>query len=116
MTYGRQSTAHAQGVRPMTAREHAVNADRFARWPDYGPATCGLSPKCKAPPAYVVTWSYVSGRKGRVTRAERQCCEAHAHKFATLYGLELGLQPGAESDSDKVKLEGFAERYPVIEG
>jgi hypothetical protein len=47
--------------------------------------TC--SRRCPEPPRYLYRYDYITGRRGRVSWAERNVCEAHARKIAAKHGL-----------------------------
>lgn len=50
--------------------------------------TCAAG-KCKEPPTHLTTYSYVTGRAGRVSFASRRACTAHAEAFAAKHGIEI---------------------------
>jgi hypothetical protein len=54
---------------------------------------CSNSPTCpicgNPSVPFLVTYLYVTGRKGRVTRNVRFVCENHARSFATKHNLEM---------------------------
>lgn len=51
---------------------------------------CG-APRCENKMVYLVQYSYVTGRAGRVGRASKGYCIQHADKFAERYGLPRPL-------------------------
>lgn len=44
---------------------------------------CRISKTCQNQSAYLLTYQYVTGRRGRVTFAEKPICEHHAKKYQT---------------------------------
>jgi len=42
---------------------------------------CKVSSKCKNLAEMMLTYQYVTGRAGRVTSAEKPCCQEHALKY-----------------------------------
>jgi hypothetical protein len=73
---GSRSWGHA--MRPLTEDEKQLRARQG--W------TC-TRPRCREAATHQTTYSYVSGRGGRVTSADRPVCAPHAAAFATRYGL-----------------------------
>lgn len=64
-----------------------------------------MHPKCRATPIlFVASYRYVTGRKGRTTRAERFFCQVHGDAFAKKNGLTLPdpLLPGPDSQRTKI--------------
>ena len=55
---------------------------------------------CEAPPRYQCSYAYVTGRRGRVTRARRDYCVEHAQKFAKKHGLELPALKAADGGGE----------------
>lgn len=48
---------------------------------------CGY--KAKVPASYVASYSYITGRGGRIGRNERPLCPSHAARFAAAHGLTM---------------------------
>ncbi|MDH7578502.1 MAG: hypothetical protein QHH75_11980 [Bacillota bacterium] len=52
--------------------------------------TCGAR-GCKGRIEYITSYRYVTGARGRTTRARRLVCRDHAEKFARKHGLEMPM-------------------------
>lgn len=51
-----------------------------------GPGKPGI---CGEKGAYIVGYTYITGKAGRTTRRDMEKCEAHAKQFAEKHGLEM---------------------------
>jgi hypothetical protein len=49
--------------------------------------------RCVEPVTHVTSYQYVTGRVGRVARAERRVCCDHAARFARRHQVEIGSVP-----------------------
>lgn len=47
------------------------------------------APKCQNKPEFIASYNYITGKAGRVSKAERALCRKHAHKYAIKYHLTL---------------------------
>lgn len=85
------SNSWGHKIASASPRERAHNGDGQ-------PFTC-VNPKCMGHIVFVTSYAYVTGRRGRTSRAERFVCEAHGRKFAEKHGLECPdpSVPGAGS-------------------
>lgn len=55
---------------------------------------CTAGRRCRLGPSrYRISYEYVTGRRGRVSTAERYACVEHAERFALKHGLELPQGP-----------------------
>jgi hypothetical protein len=72
----------------LTARQ-IDRADRWGR-------VCTGAPKCKAQSVGAITWSYITGRRGRVATREGIVCETHLTRFAAKHELTIGDAPATE--------------------
>lgn len=57
-----------------------------------GPRPC-TARGCAEPSLYAGGYLYVTGQRGRVSRAERTLCAVHADAFARRHGLDLPTLP-----------------------
>lgn len=81
---------------------HTVNfaSKKDAPWLDEG-SLCVVR-GCPHTIAFRTTYRYVTGRAGRVSRADRYICEEHARKFATKHKIEMpAAQPLAPGEREK---------------
>lgn len=78
----RTSWSHAVRVLPDDELAHAARLGR----------TCS-TPRCTDPPTHATSYSYVTGRTGRVCATERLACPVHAQRFAQRHGLDLPTEP-----------------------
>jgi hypothetical protein len=62
---------------------HTISAGP-RRYADGRPFECS-TPRCKEPAVAVGTYSYVTGRAGRVSYARRDLCDTHAQRFREKY-------------------------------
>jgi hypothetical protein len=53
------------------------------------PRQCTVAHKCRDTAHYAVSYNYVSGRRGRVTRNERTACNYHAEKFCRRHEIPV---------------------------
>ena len=91
MSAAAKSWGHA--IRRLTPDEIAENEGRHAatvaRWPDLSERSwhldCHVSYRCGRRATHLIQYSYVTGRGGRVSYAQKQVCEEHARKFAEKY-------------------------------
>ena len=72
-----RSWGHA--IRPLTEQEQATAAGT-------GRATCATG-RCTEQATHLATYSYITGRSGRVSSAARGVCTPHAEKFAAQHNL-----------------------------
>ncbi len=63
-----------------------------------GRRDCCSAPKCNDPMKFGVSYRYVTGRAGRIGRAEKGYCQAHGKKFAEKNGIDL---PMTQSTTDQ---------------
>ena len=97
-------------VRKMTAGELDKVRRLTERCPEH-PYQCGTL-RCTASPTLVCSYRYVTGRAGRVTRADREYCQQHAEAFAKKNGVAL---PEAQAPHPPpVTDKGTEHAYPVI--
>lgn len=69
-----------QDERDYLERQHRRYGDRYY--------TCA-SRGCVEEAVYATGYMYVTGRRGRVTAAERNACAEHGRRFAERYKIEL---------------------------
>jgi hypothetical protein len=100
-----RSWGHA--IRRLTDDEIAFVRARHAWWiakyPDwpYRPGTACRTGKCDEDATHAVSYSYVTGRSGRVTWAEKRVCGGHAEKFRVKHDLpEAETLPGQVHAAD----------------
>jgi hypothetical protein len=75
-------------IRVASERER----DNYARWG----GNCS-SAKCKNPDVrYITSYTYITGRRGRTTEAEKLVCLEHAQRFGEKHGLALPNGPGVD--------------------
>lgn len=75
------------GTKKSSAWDYAINPIDTLPW--YNPAydyTCS-HPKCTQKAEYVGSYKYVTGAKGKVSKARRLLCKEHAHQFAIKHRL-----------------------------
>jgi hypothetical protein len=89
-TVARCERTWGHAVRPLDAHEHAQVERHHGRVTEHSPpggyTTCTGS-KCPHKAKFVTLYSYVTGRRGRTSCAERLVCEDHAKRFRTKYGI-----------------------------
>lgn len=65
------------------------------RWPEHAHdrrfryAVCRATKDCLGKITHEVSYCYVTGRRGRITTAEKRVCREHAEAFAAKHGIEL---------------------------
>jgi hypothetical protein len=76
-------SAWGHALRRLTERERGT--------PGSWASTCsaGGRPRCEQPTLFAFTYSYVTGRRGRVSWAQKNLCHAHAERAAKRYQLAL---------------------------
>lgn len=91
---GSKSWGHAAGVLP--------EADRSYRWDGEIWWLACASPRCENQVSHWTSYSYVTGRAGRVTRATRKVCEHHAEQFASKHGIPVAEEPPAPTATQTI--------------
>lgn len=82
------SSACNHTARRMTAAEIDYN-DRWGH-------SCTVSPKCTAAAVGVTSYDYRTGRRGRMSTADRIACEHHLTTFAAKNNIEVAAAPTTE--------------------
>lgn len=84
------STAHAFRIVELTAVElERMSSNRGAE-SDPARMRCQL---CATPFTHLVSYRYVTGRRGRIGLAVREYCEVHALRFAKKNGVTIEAPP-----------------------
>jgi nitrite reductase/ring-hydroxylating ferredoxin subunit len=94
-------------VRPLDAHERADVErahGRVTQWSPPGGYTTCTGSKCPHKATSVTLYSYVTGRRGRVSCAERFVCDAHAEKFRTKYGVAKGAPDAPNVGAERREL------------
>lgn len=90
------SRAWGHKIRKLTIDEVADIEERGRRhreqFPDssWDERKCRAAPKCRERAAYLIEYSYVTGRAGRTSYAQKMVCEHHGNRFMAKHGIEPG--------------------------
>jgi len=104
----RRQRTWGHAVRPLNARERAQVEHDHGRTTERNPtpwATCsarGCIHKAEA----VTLYSYVTGRRGHVSCAERFACPLHAERFRKKHGIALDAPPGPDVGAERSETMG----------
>lgn len=83
-----------------TSRDHRITVNRRPTWESHTPqgkvtrpVVCGggrgKGGRCKEQALFVCSYTYVTGRRGRLAFNDTPMCPAHAQAFAERHGLEV---------------------------
>jgi hypothetical protein len=99
------SWGHA--IRPLSERESAT-VERYHGTPQRGRTdsyrTCTASRRCDHKAAFVTSYRYVTGRRGRVSCAEKMVCAEHARAFRDKHGISADAPPAVDAGEDRRQL------------
>lgn len=99
----RRQRTWGHAIRPLNARERAQVERDHGRTTEHYPepwTTCSAR-GCTHKAESVTLYSYVTGRRGRVSCAERFVCPAHAEKFRTKHGIAADAPPAPDVGAER---------------
>lgn len=91
-------------VRPLNPRERAYVERDHGRIFESSPkphATCALGKDCPHKAEFMTLYSYVTGRRGRVSCAERYACSEHAERFRRRHDIAPDARPAPDVGEER---------------
>ena len=91
-------------VRPLNPRERVYVERDHGRVFERSPkphATCTSARDCPHKAEFMTLYSYVTGRRGRVSCAERYACPEHAERFRRRHNIEPDAPPAPDVGEER---------------
>jgi hypothetical protein len=104
----RRQRTWGHAIRPLNDRERAQVERDHGRTTERNPtpwATCSAR-RCTHKAEAVTLYSYVTGRRGRVSCAERFACPMHAERFRKKHGIALDAPPAPDVGAERRETMG----------